>query len=143
MGPLWQRYRSEFPVTEKLIYLNHAAVAPLTRRAATAMQCLAQDALEFGSLHYADWMATYEAVRTSAARLLNAIPQEIAIVKNTSEGIATVASGIRWKPGDVVVAFEEEFPANFYPWKRLEAAVGAGGGVGGWYAVLPDLVKEI
>jgi len=118
---LWEQYRSEFPVTKSLIYLNHAAVAPLTLRAATAMQGLAQDALDFGSLHYADWMAAYEGVRTATARLINADPREIAIVKNTSEGIATVAMGIRWKAGDVVVAFAEEFPSNFYPWKRLEA----------------------
>ena len=51
--------------------------------------------------------------------MINATPAEIAIVKNTSEGVATVAIGIDWKPGDIVVAFEEEFPANFYPWKRL------------------------
>jgi cysteine desulfurase / selenocysteine lyase len=137
MEDLWKRYRGEFPVTENLIYLNHAAVAPLTRRAAMAMQSLAQDALDFGSLHYADWMATYEAVRTSTARLLNAAAQEIAIVKNTSEGIATVASGIDWKPGDVVVAFEEEFPANFYPWRRLEAA----GVEVRWLSVFDDLEK--
>jgi cysteine desulfurase / selenocysteine lyase len=42
-------------------------------------------------------------------------------VKNTSEGIATVAMGLDWRPGDRVVAFEEEFPANLYPWRRLEA----------------------
>jgi len=113
--------RDQFPVTGNLIYLNHAAVAPLSRRAAEAMQHLAQDALDFGSLHYDKWMATYEGLRTSAAKLINARPGEIAIVKNTSEGIATVAIGIDWKPGDIVVAFEEEFPANMYPWKRLEA----------------------
>ena len=38
---------------EHLIYLNHAAVAPLCRPAAEAMQWLAADAMEFGSLHYA------------------------------------------------------------------------------------------
>jgi cysteine desulfurase / selenocysteine lyase len=118
---LWEKYRDQFPVTERLVYLNHAAVAPLCRPAAEAMQQLAQDALEFGSLHYDRWMATYEGVRTSTAKLINATAAEIAIVKNTSEGIATVAMGIGWKPGDIVVAFEEEFPSNFYPWKRLEA----------------------
>lgn len=119
--PLWQHYRHEFPVTKNLVYLNHAAVAPLSRRAAEAMQALAQDALENGSNHYQNWMATYQGLRESAARMVNGTPEEIAIVKNTSEGIATVALGIDWKPGDVVVAFEEEFPANIYPWKRLEA----------------------
>ncbi len=134
---LWERYRSEFPVTKNLIYLNHAAVAPLSLRAATAMQGLAQDALDFGSLHYADWMAAYEAVRSATARLINADPREIAIVKNTSEGIATVAMGIRWEAGDVVVAFEEEFPSNFYPWKRLEAL----GVEVRWLSVFDDLER--
>ncbi|HVW86814.1 MAG TPA: aminotransferase class V-fold PLP-dependent enzyme, partial [Bryobacteraceae bacterium] len=117
-----EKYRGEFPVREKLTYLNHAAVAPLSRRAASAMQHLAQDALEFGSFHYGEWMATYDGLRDSAARLIHATPKEIAIVKNTSEGIATVASGIRWRRGDVIVAFREEFPANYFPWKRLESA---------------------
>ena len=118
---LWQKYRHQFPVTERLVYLNHAAVAPLCRPAAKAMQSLAQDALDYGSEHYAKWMETYEGIRLSTATLINATHAEIAIVKNTSEGIATVASGIAWKPGDIVVAFHEEFPSNFYPWKRLES----------------------
>ena len=112
-------FRDRFPVTGNLIYLNHAAVSPLSRPVAEAMQHLAQDALDYGSLHYEKWMATYAGVRTSAAKLINASSSEIAIVKNTSEGIATVAMGIDWKPGDIVVAFEEEFPANLYPWQRL------------------------
>jgi cysteine desulfurase / selenocysteine lyase len=119
-GPaIWEQYRDQFPVTSELVYLNHAAVAPLSRPAAEAMQRLAADALRFGSLHYADWTETYDGVRVATARLINAKPAEIAIVKNTSEGIATVANGLDWRPGDRVVAFREEFPANFYPWKKL------------------------
>jgi cysteine desulfurase / selenocysteine lyase len=113
--------RGEFPVTRRLIYLNHAAVAPLSRRAADAMKKLADDACEYGSLHYSDWEATYAALRESAARMIGAAAPEIAIVKNTSEGIATVALGMDWKPGDKVVAFREEFPANLFPWQRLAA----------------------
>ena len=118
--PLHETWREEFPVTERLVYLNHASVAPLSRRAAEAMQQLAQDALEFGSVHYDQWLACYEGLRVAAGKLINASPREIAIVKNTSEGIATIASGIHWKRGDAIVAFREEFPANFFPWKRLE-----------------------
>jgi selenocysteine lyase/cysteine desulfurase len=117
---LWETYRQEFPVTDKLIYLNHAAVAPLPRRAAAAMQALAEDALHYGSLHYPRWMESYSGLRDVTARLIHATPGEIAIVKNTSEGIATVALGLAWKPGDKIVAFREEFPANLYIWKKLE-----------------------
>jgi cysteine desulfurase / selenocysteine lyase len=118
--PLWRHYRDQFPVTERLIYMNHAAVAPLPRTTAEAMQGLAQDALDFGSLHYDQWLDTYEKLRVAAARLIGADRGEIALVKNTSEGIATVAMGLHWHPGDRVVAFREEFPSNYYPWLRLE-----------------------
>ena len=115
-----QEYLDCFPVRQKLTYLNHAAVAPLCRPAAEAMQRLAEDVLNYGSLHYDVWLDAYAGVRRAAARLVNADPDEIAIVKNTSEGIATVAAGLDWRAGDKVVAFREEFPANYYPWKRLE-----------------------
>jgi cysteine desulfurase/selenocysteine lyase len=119
--PLWRQYRDEFPVTQNLIYLNHAAVTPLPRRSATAMQALAEDALQFGSLHYDRWLDAYEGLRVAAARLIGANRNEIAMVKNTSEGISTVARGLDWRPGDRIVAFREEFPSNYYPWLRLES----------------------
>src|SRR3954447_12115458 len=84
------------------------------------MQNLTQDALKFGSLHYDKWLETYEGLRKAAALLIGASPREIAIVKNTSEGVAMVATGMNWKTGDRIVAFLEEFPANFLPWKQLE-----------------------
>ena len=120
--PLWKQYRDFFPVTEHQIYLNHAAVAPLSRPAAEAMRTLAEDVLRYGSLHYDRWLETYEGLRVAAAKLIGADRSEIALVKNTSEGIATVAMGLNWHPGDKVVAFREEFPANVFPWMRLEAA---------------------
>jgi len=83
------------------------------------MKWLADDGLLYGSLHYDKWLAAYEGLRSAAARLINSAPQEIAIVKNTSEGISAIATGLRWRAGDKVVAFREEFPANYYPWQRL------------------------
>lgn len=85
------------------------------------MIALAEDARDWASAHYEQWLQAYEGLRESAARLISASPREIAIVKNTSEGIATVQLGINWRPGDKVVAFREEFPSNYYPWKLLEA----------------------
>jgi len=120
-GALWRQYRDEFPVTQNLIYLNHAAVTPLPRRSAQAMQEWAEEALQFGSLHYDRWLDAYEGVRVAAARLIGSQRGEIALIKNTSEGISMVAQGLGWHPGDRIVAFREEFPANYYPWLRLEA----------------------
>jgi cysteine desulfurase/selenocysteine lyase len=119
--PIWRKYRDQFPVTQRLIYLNHAAVAPLPKRSADAMKNLADDALDYGSLHYDQWLDSYEGLRVATAKLIGADRGEIAMVKNTSEGIATIAMGMDWRPGDRIVAFKEEFPANYFPWRRLEA----------------------
>lgn len=84
------------------------------------MRHLTGDALDWASNHYQNWLDMYEKARVASAALIGASPREIAFVKNTSEGIATVQMGIDWRRGDKVVAFREEFPANYYPWKRLE-----------------------
>src|SRR4051812_22825731 len=88
---LAERYASHFPVTENLVYLNHAGVSPLCKSASAAMKHFADDACLYGSLHYDKWLDAYEGLRGATARLIGAEPAEIAIVKNTSEGIATIA----------------------------------------------------
>ena len=114
------RFRALFPVTRSLVYFNHAAVGPLSARASDAMERHAHDQRDFGALHWRDWYAEHDRVRGLAARLINAAPNEIAIVKNTSEGLSFVAQGLRWHERDNVVTTAIEFPSNWTPWKRLE-----------------------
>ena len=114
------QYRREFPVTESSVYLNHASVSPLPERTARAMARFTDDAMRHGAAHYAEWMKTCYGVRTAAASLLGCDPGEIAITKNTSEGLAIVANGLDWRPGDLVVGIRDEFPANYFPWLQLE-----------------------
>lgn len=112
--------RDLFPVTYNLTYLNHAAVGPLSVRASDAMERHARDQRDHGALHWREWYAEHAAVRESAARLIGARPSEIAIIKNTSEGLSFVAQGLRWHERDNVVTTALEFPSNWTPWKRLE-----------------------
>jgi selenocysteine lyase/cysteine desulfurase len=60
-----------------------------------------------------------EEVRATAARLINAVPAEIALVPNTTAGIGLVAEGFPWTAGDNVVTLANEFPSNQYPWMNL------------------------
>jgi selenocysteine lyase/cysteine desulfurase len=114
-------FRDLFPVTKNLVYFNHAAVGPLSVRAAEAMERHAHDQRDFGALHWRDWYAEHDRAHEAAAKLIGAEPREIAIIKNTSEGISFVAQGIRWREGDNVVTTGLEFPANWTSWKRLES----------------------
>ncbi len=112
--------RELFPVTKRLVYFNHAAVGPLSVRAFEAMERHAADQRDFGALHWREWYHEYELLRDAAGRLLNAAPGEIAILKNTSEGLSFVAEGLRWVEGENVITTDLEFPSNFTPWKVLE-----------------------
>ena len=59
---------------------------------------------------------TLAGARARAARLIGAIPGEIALSTNTSYGINLAAAALPLHPGDVVLAPAGEFPANVYPW---------------------------
>jgi cysteine desulfurase/selenocysteine lyase len=112
-------YRELFPVTRNLTYFNHAAVGPLSLRAYEAMEKHARDQRDYGAIHWRDWYAEYDRLREAAARLLGSTPQEIAILKNTSEGVSFVAEGLRWNEGENVVTTAMEFPSNWTPWLLL------------------------
>lgn len=83
-----------------------------------------RDVAENGSSNYMDWIATKERARALLAEMLGVRPEQIAFMRNTSDGFATVAGGLPWREGDNIVSFEREFPANFYPWRRIRDKFG-------------------
>jgi len=112
----------ELQLEPGLIYLNHAAVAPWPRRAVDAVKRFAEENGRRGSADYAAWLATERRLRERLARLINAGgPDDIALMKSTSEGLSTVAYGLDWKPGDNIVIFKDEFPSNRIVWESLAA----------------------
>lgn len=108
-------------IVDRWIYLDHAAVAPLPRPTADAVQAWASDVRDHGVVHWPVWRDRVEQARLLGARLLNAAPEEVAVIRNTTEGIAAVADGWHWKPGDSVVVPESEFPSNQFPWMNLRS----------------------
>ena len=108
-----------FPVTKRYAYLNSAAVAPVATPVRNAIRRTANDQCEHGAVHYARWFEAYGACRSAAARLVGAAEDEIALVANTSAGVATVAQGISAAAGDNIVVPDREFPANVLPWMAL------------------------
>lgn len=111
--------RSQFPVTREYNFLNHAAIAPLSKPAADALCDYARELSEAAYLR-GTYFRTAEDIRKLSAQLIGASPDEVTFVKNTSEGINYVANGIQWAKGDSVVTNTLEFPANYYPWISLE-----------------------
>ncbi len=107
-----------FPILRQWNFFNHAGVSPLSGPAADALRQYTQQAQESVYLG-TKWYSDIEQLRILAAKMINAHRDEIAFVKNTSEGISIVANGIDWQWGDVIVTTDVEYPANVYPWMEV------------------------
>jgi len=107
-----------FPILRNWTFFNHAGVAPLPHAAAKALVDFAAQA-ESAAYLDAHWHPDLEKLRQLAAGFINAHRDEIAFVKNTGEGLSTVAAGVEWRAGDRVVTTNVEYPANIYPWMQV------------------------
>lgn len=119
-----EEIRALFPAVRNYTYLNSAAVAPPPTVAIRAVARQLEDVSRHGSTHYPDWIETKERARQNLAGMLCVRPEQIAFMRNTSDGLATIANGMTWKKGDNIVSFAKEFPANFYPWRRVRDKYG-------------------
>jgi cysteine desulfurase / selenocysteine lyase len=116
--------RALFPLAERLVYLNHAAVSPIPSTTLNAVAAQLHDVADNGTLNYRSWLSVKEDARELMASLLGAKPEQVAFMRNTSDSLSTVANGLNWKAGDNIVTFRHEFPSNVYPWLRLQETLG-------------------
>lgn len=114
------KLRNEFPITRRAIYFDHAAVGPISRKVAAAVQ-------EQSSIHCENLIGAraiyperYDGAREAASRLVGSRAERIAIVQNTSHGLSLIANGQPWQAGDNVIVPAMDFPSNYLPWLRLE-----------------------
>ncbi len=119
-----EQIRSLFPALNKYTYLNSAAVSPLPTTAIDAVRKQLDDVSLNGSNNYLEWVATKNRARALTAEMLNVRSEQVAFMRNTSDGFAAVANGIDWERGDNIVSYEQEFPANFYPWRMVRDRFG-------------------
>jgi cysteine desulfurase/selenocysteine lyase len=119
-----EEIRHQFPATEKYAYLNSAAVSPLPKIAIDAVLSQLKDVSENGAAHFNDWVDTKNRARSLVAQMLGVRSDQIAFMRNTSDGFSNIANGLRWQKGDNIVTFQREFPANFYAWRRIRDTYG-------------------
>jgi L-cysteine/cystine lyase len=110
--------RSEFPVLERLSYLNAGTNGPIPRRATEA----ARDSLvrqtnegRGGGPFFEATMEAAEQLRERVAQVLGCEPAELALTGSTTDGVNTVLSGLELRPGDEVLTSDEEHPGVLAP----------------------------
>ncbi len=121
--PNWQALRREFPATEHFVYLDIARKAILPQLVEDAMREWFADINErVGEAAFS--MSVVEQTRDVVAEVFGARRDEIAFIKNTSEGLNIVARGFPWKAGDNVVISTLEHENNTFPWRHAAAPHG-------------------
>jgi len=117
--------RSLFPALTSRVYLNHAAVSPLSRPVEEAARRALADLAAEGIGAVGRWMRAREALRTDLAGLLGCEPADLGFPPGTTRGIVDVALALDWREGDAIVVFEGEFPSNVMPWYAAADRFGA------------------
>lgn len=117
----WYYIQQSFTVSSSLINLNNGGVSPAPKTVQDAMKRYYDLSNEAPS--YYMWRVLdqgREPLRRNLARLAGCSPEEIAINRNSSEGLETVIFGLPLKAGDEVVAAKQDYPNMVNAYKQRE-----------------------
>jgi kynureninase len=117
------RWRSEFPISDTLIYLNNCSLTPLPKRGAAALQEYARTWTELGGrAWYQHWVGLLDDLRADFARVLGAHTDEVALEPAVSAALVTIASSFDYGKRTKVVVGDLDFPTDGHTWLALEKA---------------------
>ena len=113
-----ERVRQNFPIIKNKVFLNHAAHSPLPKPVFESMMKYLREASE-------EWASEIDLEETKRlfARLINAKPEEIAYIPNTSIGLNIIANMLEYNENSNIVTTDLEFPSVVYPWLRKKLNV--------------------
>src|ERR1051326_3187705 len=117
----WAEIRKQFPVMNRLAYLNSAAAGPVSIAAHGAATDYYQKMMSDGDVYWNRWLAEREATRERLAKFINAEPDEIAFTTNTSSGMNLIVDALEDR-GEVISS-ELEFPVTTLPWMHRRIPV--------------------
>jgi kynureninase len=117
------RWRSEFPISDTLVYLNNCSLTPLPKRGAAALQEYARTWTELGGrAWYQHWVGLLDDLRADFARVLGADTDEVALEPAVSAALVTIASSFDYGKRRKVVVGDLDFPTDGHTWLALERA---------------------
>jgi selenocysteine lyase/cysteine desulfurase len=115
----WYYIQQAFTVSPGIINLNNGGVSPAPKTVQDAMKRYYDLSNEAPS--YYMWRILdqgRETLRDSLARVAGCSKEEIAINRNSSEGLETVIFGLSLKAGDEVVASKQDYPNMVHAWNQ-------------------------
>ena len=117
--------RALFEIPDGVTYLNCASMSPaLQSVTAAGIEAVRAKASPW-MLQASDWFTGPERLRALFGSLVNAAPDDIAIVPAASYGLAVAAANLPARAGQSIIVIDREFPSNVYVWRELAHARGA------------------
>jgi len=121
----WELVRAQFAFREERVPMNAANLCPSPRSVAARVEELTRDIDRDCSFNNrAKFRGLTEASRATVAAPLGVSPDEIALVRNTSEANNTVNNGVPLRTGDEVVIWDQNHPTNNVAWEVRAARFG-------------------
>jgi len=114
-----------FDIPDGITYLNAAYMGPITKEAAEIGKAAVDQKLNPWSIAISDFFDLPGEVYELSAKLIDAVPTDMAIVPSVSYGTAIAAKNIVVTAGQKIVVMADQFPSNVYPWKELAEEKGA------------------
>lgn len=118
--------RHLFDIPDGVTYLNCAYMSPLMRSVIEAGQAGIARKAQPWKISADDFFSGSEELRSLAARIFHSSADDIALIPSASYGLSTAALNLPIAKGQKVLVLEEQFPSNYYPWRRLCHETGAG-----------------
>ncbi len=110
---------NHFPSKRNINFLAYCSVSPLNRPAADRAIKFIERQSEIGRGMLFEYVGDDHVAgrfHRNFGQLLKTTPDNISMVSNTSEAISMVANGYPFEPGDQIISYVNEYPANHYPW---------------------------
>jgi L-cysteine/cystine lyase len=122
-----EAFRSQFPVFERMSYLNAGTEGPLPRRAADAVRERIELELtegRCGKPYIEGVMELASRLRAAYAAVVGCGEHELALTGSTTDGVNTVIAGLDLRPGDEIVTSDQEHPGLLAPLARARVRHG-------------------
>jgi len=118
----WSFVRQQFPLTEERAYFNTGGLGASPHVVIDAVKAKMDELERVSETGHSDelWMT----IKTAAGNLLGCDADELAFMRNTTEGINVVCNGLPLKTGDEIITTTHEHVGNSVPWLGLQKRTG-------------------